>query len=283
MSLVVALRHLRHGPLRGLAPLWLVLGRLHRATLRRLPVAGTTRQWIGDYGPFAMDASFAFSDFHNWGGGHNRGFAACIEACRGKRCVFDIGAHIGLVTMPMSSVLAPGGTVHAFEPADANHRLLIDHLAKNGIANVAVTKVLIGATAATAVRFYEQAEATGVNSIVRRNDNPDYRETRCPQTTLDEFCRERGLTPEVIKIDVEGAEIDVLTGGAETLRRTRPEIFLSVHPGHLKALGRSCEELARLIADLGYDCRDMAGRPVSRFSLDEYHLLPREQADAHAV
>lgn len=282
MSLVVALRHLRHGPLRGLAPAWLLLGRLHRATLRRLPVTGTTRQWIGDYGPFDMDASFAFSDFRNWGGGHNRGFAACIEACRGKRCVFDIGAHIGLVTMPMSSVLAPDGKVHAFEPADANHRLLIDHLSRNGIENVAVTKALVGATTAT-VRFYEQAEATGVNSIVEQSDDPDYQETRCPQVTLDELCRERDLTPEVIKIDVEGAEIDVLIGAAETLRRARPEIFLSVHPAHLAALGRSCDELAKVIAELGYDCRDIGGRPVSTFRLDEYRLRPKEKADAYAV
>ena len=57
---------------------------------------------------------FAFSDFAGWGGESNRVFTACVEACRDKNCVFDVGAYIGLGALPMASVLAPGGRVYAF-------------------------------------------------------------------------------------------------------------------------------------------------------------------------
>ena len=46
---------------------------------------------------------------------------------------------------------------------------------------------------------------------------------------LDEFCRENGITPQAVKIDVEGAEAAVLEGGAETITAARPVIFLSTH------------------------------------------------------
>ncbi len=121
--LLATLRRLRHGPLRRFDAIWLPLGRLHRWLVRVLGWSAPVKQSIGRYGPFLLDAQFAFSDFAGWGGGHNEGFAACIEACRGRRCVIDVGAHVGLVALPMASVIAAGGVVVAFEPAAANRAL----------------------------------------------------------------------------------------------------------------------------------------------------------------
>ncbi len=282
MSLVSSLRSLRHGPLSGLGPLWTTLGGAYRKGLRLFPRSATTAQSIGRYGPFLMNAEFAFSDFANWGGGHNRGFEACIEACRGRRCVLDVGAHIGLVTLPMSRVVAPGGCVYAFEPAATNRRFLREHLALNGIENVVVIESLVGQENRDAVAFFERCEATGMNSVVSMKDHDVYHETHRPQITLDDFCRSGGLAPEVIKMDIEGAELDALKGSRETLERCRPLLFLSVHPAHLKQLGQSCEELARLIDELDYDCLDIDGHPVEGFRRDEYILAPRSDTLHHA-
>ncbi len=278
MSLVSSLRGLRHGPLRGLGPLWTTLGGAYQKGLRLMPGSATTSQRIGPFGPCRMNAVFAFSEFAGWGGGHNRAVEACIEACRGRRCVLDVGAHIGLVALPMSRVLAPAGRVYAFEPATANRRYLHEHLALNAVENVVVVESLVGAEVREAVAFFEQSEATGMNSVVLDKGEEGYRETQRPQVTLDGFCRSRGLAPEVIKMDIEGAELDALKGAAETLRRHRPLVFLSVHPRHLERLGRSCDELARLIAELGYDCLDAEGRRVEAFRQDEYRLVPRDRS-----
>ena len=281
MSLIATARRLRHGPLKPLGSLWVVLGRLFRASLSVLPLDLTVSHRIGAYGPFRLDGHFAFSDFEHWGGvAHNRGFEACIEAARGRHCMLDVGGHIGLVSLPVSRVLAPGGRVFAFEPARANLRYLKRHIALNAAANIEVVEALVGAEPRDAVAFFEQAGPTGQNSVLARDG---HRETTRPQITLDTFCNARALRPEVVKIDVEGAEIDVLQGARETLRRHRPLVFLSVHPRHLRALGRDEAELHDCIAALGYRCLDMDGQPVERFALDEYRLEPMEESTRDAA
>ena len=274
MDVISGLRKLRHGPLKSLERYWLPLGRTYRGLNSRFGIVGSVEHRIGPYGPFKLDSQFAFSDFERWGSGHNRGFQRCIEACRGKRCVFDVGAHIGLVTLPMGASVAEGGRVYSFEPAAANLRHLRAHLARNHAANVTVVEALVGAEEFAAVRFYERPDADGQNSIVVKKNPESYGETEHPQVTLDGFCRTHGLAPEVIKIDVEGGEIGVLEGAREILSAYRPIVFLSVHPTELSLLGHAPDSLARLIEKLGYSCRDVDGNPVARFGLDEYILEP---------
>lgn len=217
MTLIALLRRLRHGPLKYLNPIWLYFGRLHRRAARRFPGL-TVRQKISSYGPFTLVSEFAFSDFENWGGDHNKGFGSCIEACRGKSCVLDVGAHIGLVTLPAASMLVPGGKLWAFEPAEANVQILRRHLTYNGASNVDITQVLVGALDDATVDFHESAGPHEQNAIMLKNEDTlvsehgRYSRTKRRQVALDTFCHERKLTPGVIKIDVEGAELRVLEG-----------------------------------------------------------------------
>ena len=272
---LTALRRLRHGPLKGLDPVWTSLGRLYRFFFRALGLGRPVSTRIGPYGPFRLNGLFAFSDFEHWGGGHNDAFVACVEACRGKRCVLDIGAHVGLVALPMASVVAPGGRVVCFEPAEANRRLLLEHAALNGFAAIEVVPCLVGADSRSDVPFFEMAEPTGMNALVVRKNAGAYKAILRPQVSLDDFCAGRGVAPEVVKIDVEGAEIGVLRGARKTLARHRPLIFLSVHPRDIELMGENIEALSELIGSLGYDCKDAQGRAPSRFELREYVMTPR--------
>jgi len=275
---IAALRRLRHGRLKRLEPVWVALGRAYRFAFRALGSRRTVSTRIGPFGPFRLNGLFAFSDFENWGGGHNDAFVQCVEACRGKLCVFDVGAHVGLVALPMASVVAPGGRVYCFEPAEANRKLLSEHAALNGYSNIEVVQALVGAEARQSVPFFEMDEPTGMNALVVAKNARAFRETRRPQMTLDGFCAARGLAPEVVKIDVEGAEIGVLQGAGRTIERHRPLVFLSVHPREIALLGQDVARLAGLIAELGYDCRDARGRPVSKFELREYVLTPQRSS-----
>lgn len=276
MALVSALRSLRHGPLKSFDQFWLPLGRFYRGFNRHFAIVGGVDHMIGPFGPFKLDSHFAFSDFADWGAAHNSGFAACVEACRGARCVLDVGAHIGLVTLPASKMAREGPSVYAFEPAVANLRHLRSHIARNGISNVVVVEVLVGAEALARVQFFEDArQANGQNARVVKKNAEAFVTSQKQQVTLDGFCAARGLHPEVVKIDVEGAEVGVLQGAARMLQQDRPRVFLSVHPTELELMGSSVAELAALIGELGYDCREADGRPVEAFRLDEYVLEPR--------
>lgn len=274
--MLVLIRRLRHGPLKFLNPMWLVLGLIYRRFVAGS--IGFTKQKIGHYGPFRMDAQFAFSNFASWGGAHNDGFAACVEVCRGKHCVIDVGAHIGLVSLPVASVMPPGGVLVSFEPARANRDLLSRHLRINGFEHVRVEEALVGDEELAAVDFFEMDDASGMNSIAPGAMGDEYLPVRKAQVTLDGYCERNGLSPEVIKIDVEGAELGVLRGARAMLSRCRPLIFLSVHPRQIALLGESIEALSALIESLDYDCRHSDGSPVKSFALREYLLVPREKS-----
>ena len=278
--MLTILRRLRHGPLAALGPIWLWFGRIYRKLARHLPGLAVSQK-IGAYGPFRLSPEFAFSDFENWGSAHNRGFRACIEASRGKHCVLDVGAHIGLVSVPIASVLAPGGTLYSFEPAEANARILERHLQLNRLGNVEVTRAIVGSDDREAVGFYEGVGPHGQNSIVLKSETAlnsevgGYLRTSRKQLSLDSFCRGRGVAPEVIKIDVEGAEINVLKGARQILTAHRPLVYLSVHPREIGLAGGSMDELAAMIAELGYEIRDFDGNKVAMSGLNEYLMAPR--------
>ncbi|MBC7905496.1 MAG: FkbM family methyltransferase [Rhodospirillaceae bacterium] len=276
MSLTAALRRFRHGPLKFLGPVWRILGRAYRAACR-LGLSGPKAQKIGPYGPFLLQPQFAFSDFENWGGAHNGGFTECVEACRGADCVLDVGGHIGLLALPMASAVGAGGRVYTFEPSAANCASLKAHVALNKLGNVDVINAMVGETDHDAVTFYEHPGVSGRNGMAVRKNAEDHVRTTRPQVSLDSFCGARNLSPRVIKIDVEGAEVQVLRGARALLERARPMIFLSVHPAELKLLGSSVEELAAEIEKTGYQCREMDGSPIREFRLREYLLLPRSE------
>jgi hypothetical protein len=81
---------MRHEAAAALRPFWTFLGDQWRSVVG--VVAAASR--LPSHRPLrAVPAGwiFAFSDFAHWGGHHNEGFDACVEACRGRRCVFDVG------------------------------------------------------------------------------------------------------------------------------------------------------------------------------------------------
>lgn len=214
-------------------------------------------------------------DFSHWGIGRNAGFRAWIDACRGKRVVCDIGAHIGLYTIPGSRVLAPGGRCYAFEPAAANADVLDRHLRYNAAANVEVVRAIVGAREATAVSFFEQPTVVGMNSLAVRTHRERYLATTRPQVALDGFFAARAAAPEVIKIDVEGAELRVLCGARRLLARDHPTLILSVHPRELELLGDSAEGVYGFLTALGYAIALPDGRVVTALGAEEYIVRPQ--------
>lgn len=232
---------------------------------------------IGASGTFRIIPEIAVGslDYAAWGSGKNAGFASWVDACRGSRTVFDIGAHIGLYALPASRVLASGGRCYAFEPAAANAAALERHVALNGCANITVVPLLVGEEDRDSVPFFEQTSVVGMNSVVAMGQTERYPCTVRRQTTLDAFCAAHELAPDVMKVDVEGGELGVLNGARAMLASARPRIWLSVHPRHLAHLGASTDMLAQCVADLGYRVTDINGNPADVRTTTEVILEPR--------
>ena len=215
---------------------------------------------------FYLDSIFAFSNYENWGNEHNSGFEKLVELSKDKNVVFDIGGHVGLCALPMSQNISKNGKVYTFEPSNLNRTYLKRHLEFNDVANVKVIDKLLGDKKTDDVEFYELKDVSGTPSIVNIKSN--FIQTTKSQTTLDLFCSENALVPDLIKIDVEGAEFFVLEGSRKTLTKYHPDIMLSLHPKHLEKLGRSVEEIFDICDELGYKLVDcIAGEKIKKQKL----------------
>jgi len=135
--------------------------------------------------------------------------------------VLDVGAHVGYYTLLSARLAGPGGRVIAFEPNPRNWDFLRRHVAINGLDTVEVEQAAASSAAGTARFDFGTGSGTG------RLADGGALEVRTVR--LDDFCRERSLRPTAIKIDVEGAELEVLRGAEEMVRTARPVIFRSTH------------------------------------------------------
>jgi FkbM family methyltransferase len=148
---------------------------------------------------------------------------------------YDIGAHIGVVSMYAAQLVGVHGRVFAFEAAPENASRLQEHLTRNNLPQIRMIGCAIWSSRGR-VRF-ERAPAQSsrnggavtTQTTTERNDTIEI-----DAVALDDFARENPL-PTVIKIDVEGAEADVLRGSEEVFRRAKPVLICEVHNDDAKA------------------------------------------------
>jgi FkbM family methyltransferase len=182
-----------------------------------------------------------------------------VERLKPGMTVFDIGAHIGIFSLAAAKRVGPAGKVFAFEPAPETVRTLERHVAMNGFRDrIEVVQAAVSDREGSLSFFcYRESMAA---SISRRNVedlNPEKRveparELQVPSLTLDAFCRERGLCPDVLKIDIEGAEALALNGASDLLSRSGITILCEIHPRQMSNCGSSIEELTGFLSNLGY-------------------------------
>ncbi len=185
--------------------------------------------------------------------------AALMDEIHEGDVVFDIGAHIGII-----SLLAARKARHvvAFEPSPETAQILRRHVAMNG-APIAVEQSVVSDSVGS-VEFYSHGPSMGASLNIDNAEQAARLEggdqhisvVKMPSVTLDAFCRARELWPDVIKIDVEGAECKVLRGAHAVLQRG-VTILCEVHPQELARMGDSETAVRQLIADFGYSWRQI--------------------------
>jgi FkbM family methyltransferase len=167
------------------------------------------------------------------------------DAVRSGSVFFDIGAQAGYHTLLASQLVGPTGQVFAFEPVPSNAAIIRKHIALNALSNVTVIEAAVSDLDGT-LQF-----DTGANSVSGHLSIDGNLSVRT--LTLDREI-ERGALPEpdFVKIDVEGAEAKVLTGGRKLLTRRHPALLIETHqwmPVHESSRRDCCQ----LLAALGYE------------------------------
>jgi len=211
-------------------------------------------------------------------------FAMLRSLVRPGDVVYDVGANLGLYARYLVSTLHAGRVV-SFEPVADNRALLAANLRLGGIEDrVTVMPMALGdedGEAEFQVDDMQSASGTlskvtgGAACVGRQNLGLGPLTARVPVRRLDTLMAERdrnGLPlPDVIKIDVEGAEGLLLRGAADLLREHRPRLLVELH-------GVGCiRDVLPFLDEIGYAC---AGKVSPRFSPGGYlrvdsSLLPR--------
>jgi len=192
---------------------------------------------------------------------------------------FDVGAHHGWVSMWALPLVSNEGSVVSFEPSPANLSVLDWHRSRNKFSQWEIVRQAVSAVDAKEVEFFlVDTGDSPMNSLTSGvpgtplMDGRDIRKTSVHTITLDTFCSERSLRPDLVKIDVEGAELLVLRGAAKLLSHSRPIVVLAIHPYWLPA-GQSTREIFELLSGYGYTMYDSKGCLVEYLQSGEYLCL----------
>jgi FkbM family methyltransferase len=197
---------------------------------------------------------------------------------------FDVGAHHGWVSMWALSLVGDNGVVYSFEPSPVNVPILEWHRKVNHFAQWTVVAKAVSNEDAEARPFsLIDAGDSPMNSLTNGvpgmplMDGRDIRNVSIQTVTLDRFCAEVGARPNLVKIDVEGAELMVLRGAGKLLGQVRPALILAVHPFWLPA-GQSTAQIVGLLKGYGYTLFDSNGKAVASLQSGEYLCLPAKSS-----
>jgi FkbM family methyltransferase len=139
----------------------------------------------------------------------------------------DIGAHIGYYTLLLAKRVGPTGRVFAFEPLPVNFALLQKNIELNRLQRVQTfPQAVFSRDVELTLTVPDDLPNSGNASLVGAEGT---KRLRVPAVTLDSVSAGYGLRPDFLKIDVEGAELDVLLGAKETLARSRPKMLIELH------------------------------------------------------
>jgi len=180
---------------------------------------------------------------------------------------YDIGANVGFFTTLAARVTGAEGMVYAFEPNPACVRQIRRNAVLNAFEHIEAFETAV--SSAPGRTKLKLNDISGTSTIIRLDGKG---EIDVAMTTVDEFIRSRqARPPDLVMIDVEGAEIEVLKGMQETLERHLPIVMVEVHwiGDRFLAHWREC------LLPLGYRVEPLEGGDFPP-STTRYHaiLLP---------
>lgn len=150
------------------------------------------------------------------------------------KTVYDVGGHIGLISMFFARTVGETGNVVTFEPNHQSYNAILDHINLNGFTNVRVIQMGLGSQRET-LKFVAPDSDPGrgtasLDGQKRYLERKDARVFSIEVDTMDNQLAVNNLPkPDFVKIDVEGLEINVLRGMTQTISSYRPRMLIELH------------------------------------------------------
>ncbi len=182
---------------------------------------------------------------------------------------FDIGANVGWFTLLASKIVGPSGQVYSFEPSPDVYARLSENV--RDLTNVQTFQYGIGNRDGE-LEFASQGASTSasfVEAITEMNKDflPDtpIRKVRVEIRKIDSLLSQI-KRPDLVKIDVEGFELEVLKGAANLLSQG-PVLIVEIHPPQLKLSDGSETAIFHLLESFGYSCEVIDRNPNSLYTI----------------
>jgi FkbM family methyltransferase len=199
----------------------------------------------------------------------------CERLLRPGATAFDVGANIGLYSLLFSDLVGPRGHVHAFEPEPDNYARLELHLALNGAANVRARQLAVySEPGQVSLNVFPPGLGPWHSLGWPRLPDP-FRAGAIAEpagtipvegTSLDAYASEHAIERiDLLKVDVEGAELDVLQGAQALLASGRiGALLFEVSLPQVEAMGHEPNAVFEHLAGFGYRSYrlDADGRPA---------------------
>ncbi|MGJ3241461.1 MAG: FkbM family methyltransferase [Opitutales bacterium] len=176
------------------------------------------------------------------------------KLCERKSCLLDVGAAQGIFSVVFAS-FSKSGSALAVEPAESMISQLDETFELHGGQRLRAVGVALGKLKGTS-----SFTAYGDGQIRMSKATADNR-PEIETDTMDAFLEASGFSPDLVKIDVEGFELDVVEGGVRFLTECSPTLFMEIHPDILKSEGIALLELK--LRSLDYEIYDLNGNIVS--------------------
>lgn len=182
----------------------------------------------------------------------------CKNVIKQGMTVFDVGANIGQFSILFAHLVGQEGKVYSFEPVSSTIRRLKTHIALNGFDNVFTEQlaVLDKDNEIATINIFPEG-----NSVWNTIGNPSMPvkpvgKEKVSTITIDTYCNEHGIKNiDYLKIDVEGAELEVLMGCKKLLKSQKIKLLqFEVSKKMFEGMGRNGSEIFMFLYDFGYIC-----------------------------
>lgn len=187
----------------------------------------------------------------------------------------DVGAHLGQYSLAAAAKMNGfrAGETHVFEPHPRSFKFLAKNILRNGLEDRIQLNNACASDQQGTVTLYVDDLQSDFTSLIPQADGSSRRKAvEVPAITLDGYFRDKQL-PTVVKIDVEGAEMRVLSGMEDLIRRNHPTLFIESNATALRKANSSPRELFHWLSER-YD---------SIHVIDEEEQTLKLLADANSI
>jgi len=197
----------------------------------------------------------------------------CVDRLRDGMTVVDCGAHHGMMSLIFANAVGPSGKVFAYEALSSNARVIEQNAALNGFSNIIVRPVGVGDSNSAMTADYNSSNIVIIpNSAgALENENGTVRIVRLEDDLPEE------TKVDLLKIDVEGYELNALRGMAKILLQ-RPTIDLELHNFIFADKISTLQQIVSMLGPLNYTWElmgEILDKPIDLGrTLDVERLVP---------